>query len=795
MSWWPRFHAFSFFIGLLVGLALGLAVRFFREWTAILRQRWAAWKEARQEKAQVGRWALWKRRLRLYVQGQHVAGNLFPLEAVLLPPRVLPLPPHPLTPEEEDELGEDPLRSPLLTETLPPALEEGVWESLYFWPALSLEEALQGGSSLVLLGPLGSGKTTALSHLTLRLLERKDGPFPLLLHAADLPWQDVARLEDAQAPWRAALDALAALLGGTQKREQRALEALLPEAFREGRVLVLLDGVDELPPWKRDVVWNWIRLMRQTYPHVRWVVAAGVDGFGDLVRQGFQPVRMMPWNAFWVRSFLRKWDRAWKAYVAPHLDQEHAPQATYVFQHWLLSRHRVVTPLELTLQAWGLWAGDLQGDSLVAAVHAWARRLAAGKTLPWEEMSRRWLSGEPIPQALTEHFPGDVAVPSPGWGLRLRHPVLAAYGAAYDRTEVDWPRLLRSFAPYWELRTAALAFWGRLHPNDMARIFQAWMRHGPPLYLGLWESARALAWSGLTTHRDAVLKALGWLLHQERLPVGVRLKAAWYLWLLVGDASRAGFRALLKRPSKSVRQAAALACGLTRDEESLPDLLEPLSKVTALAASLRRAIFLALALIGTEKAVQGLGTVLLETDDDDIRREVAEALARSPYLGRQALEEAASDPDLLVRKAAVYGLAQIPAAWARERLEQMAKEDKEWLVRNAAQQALDALRRPSPWVPRAPLPLHEEPWLVHFAQAQGLTLAPGKAAWVVFGQALQKGDPNVRRRALRRLLYHPHERWVPLLMEALPQPFPLGDEAWNTLRHYAWTGIPIQVKR
>ena len=793
MFGFPRFHGFSFWVGFLLGLALGLAVRFFREWAQLARSRWQTRRAQRKAQSQASRWHRWRKKLHLYLQGQHVAGNLFPLEAVLLPPRVVPLPPFPLSEEEEEELGDDPRRSPLLTETLPPALEEGVWEALYFWPSLSLEEALSGGASLVLVGPLGSGKSTALAHLTLQRLARGSESFPLWMHAADLPWQEPELLADAEEPWKAALEALKAPLGVEKSADLRALEGLVQEALREGRTLILLDGADELPPWKRDQVWDWIRRMRQRYPHVRWVVAAGVDGFGDLVRQGFQPVRMLPWNPLWVQAFLRKWEKAWNRYVAPHLEQENPPRATYVFQHWLLTRHRAVFPLELTLQAWGLWAGDLQGPSFVAAVHAWARRLSQGKTLPWEELGRRWLAGEPVPSSLAASFPANTATPSPGWGLRLRHVVLAAYGAAYDRTESEWPRLLRTFSPYWELRTVALAFWGRIHPGDMARMVQEWMHQaGPPLYLGLWEGARALAWSGRPERHEPVLKALGWLLHQERLPVSVRLHAAWALWRLVGEGSKAGFRALLKRSDKSVRHAAALACGLAQDEEALPALLALTEEVSTLPAAVRRAVFLALALIGTEQAVRGLGAVLLGTDDDDIRRDVAEALARSPRLGRAALEEAAQDADLLVRKAAVYGLAQIPAPWARELLERISKEDKEWLVRNAAQQALEALRRPSPWVPRPVPGLHEEPWLVAFAQARGLTLAPGKAAWVVFSQALHKGDPEVRRRALRRLLYHPNAKWVQPLMAFLPQPFPIGDEAWNTLRHYAWAGIPVK---
>ena len=792
MSWLPRFNGFWFWVGFLLGLALGLIARSFREFFQGLRTRWQGWKEIRRLHSRATILRQWRRHLRRYIQGQHVAASLFPLEAILLPPRVLPLPPFPPT-EEEEEGAEDPRRSPTLTDTLPPGLEEGVWESLFYWPGLSLEEALQGGTSLALLGPLGSGKTTALLHLALQLLDREDGPFPLLVHAADLPWETLPEPPEPEPIWKPLAEALHQPLGVSRAREAQWLATFVEDHLRQGKAIILLDGVDEIPPWKRDTLWDWIRLMQQAYPHIRWVVAVGIDGYGSLIRLGFQPVRMFPWNTLWLQAFLKRWAQAWETYVAPHLPSDMQPlQTPLILAHWLLQSHRVATPLEITLKAWGLWAGDLQGHTLVAAVHAWARRLTQDHHVPWEEVGRRWLQGDPLPSSMVQKIPAQVAVPAKGWGVRFRHVLLAAYGGAYDRKEKEWPNLLREFSPYWELRTAALAFWGRIHPNHMNDILQAWLKESTsPLYLGVWESAKALIWSGVPQGRETVTKALGWILQHERHPASVRLQAAWHLWRLLNHRSGQVFRGLLRHPHHAVRQSAALACGLAKDVKSLVYLLPWLQQVDTLPAALRRALFLTLSIIGTEQAIRALGYVLVNTRDDRIRRDVAEALARNPTLGRQALEEATQDEDLLVRKAAVYGLAQIPTSWARQKLEELAHNDKEWLVRNAAAQALEALAKPSPWIPKPIPPLHQEPWLEVFAHTHGLTLAPGKAAWTIFTQALQKGDPDTRRRALRRLLYHPHQRWVPTLHAYLPQPFPLGDEAWHTLRHYAWAGIPV----
>ncbi len=786
----PRFSGFWFWIGFLLGLLVGLMVRFLRDLLASLRERVLAWREQRQQRAHIGFLPAWRARLRAYLQTQHLAAPLFPLHAVLVPPRVLPLPPMPPLEEDEDE---DPRRSPLLTETLPPGSEHAAWEALFAWPALTLSDALRGGASLVLMGPLGSGKSTALVHVALQRMDADPQALPLFIHVADLPWDLLPQPPEDTPLWTPLAQALKPPLEIRHPREERALQRFLENVLAQEGTLILIDGVDEIPPWKRDPLWDWIRLMQQAYPSLQWVVAVGVDGYGPLVQMGFQPVRMMPWDATWVRSFLRRWHRAWNEYVAPHHEEARlANRDAHVLIHWLTHEHRLTTPLELTLKAWGLWAGDLQGSSLVALVHALGQRLETDREVPWDRLARAWLQGEPFPEDLVQALPAALARPAVGWGARVRHAVLLAYAAGMDPDEAPWQSWFENGTPPWELRTMALAFWGRVRQETLHSILAHWLKEArPPLYREVWESAKALAWSGLEPRHQALLRALHWLLQHQQVPVSVRLEATWHLWNLLGSASRALFRQLLRHRQAEVRQAALLGCALTQDAQGLRPLMEALDQSESWPGPLRRSAFLALASLSQQDAARALGRVLVNTQSDPVRREVAEALARDPHWGRQALLEAAQDEDLLVRKAAAYALAHVPARWARERLETLAREDPEWLVRNAAEQMLQALKQPSPWVPRPLPPLHREPWLEAFAHARGLTLAPGRAAWLLLEQVLQQGEPELQRRALRRLLFHPNAHWVPALKAFLEKPFPLGDEAWHTLQHFAWSGLPV----
>ncbi len=793
MRWLPPFDRFWFWVGFLLGLAVGLSLRALREFALGLRDRVQAWQQRRKAQAQ-GRIQAFLHNAYLYLaQENHAAGLLFPLEAVLLPTRVLPLPPFPESDEAEEQ---DPRYSPLLLQTLPPGLVPPVLEARYAWPTLSLEEALARGASLLLIGPLGSGKTTALMALLLQAIRGEGkGPFPLYVHAADLPLflpQTEESGEDEEPPpvWQPLQEALAHTLGWKKAGEKRALARWLEARLEQGQVRLLLDGLDELPPWKRGAVADWVRDMVRHYPKVQWVVAVGVDGYGDLIRLGFQPVRMVPWSRGQVLRLLRKWHQAWGTYVQPHLPETATPPPNpTIAAAWLAHEPDPVWPIDAVLRIWGLWAGDLEGRHRVACVHAWARRVAALEPQAWEALARAWMQGEPQVAPPVE-APAWLLLPAAGWGWRLRHPLLAAYGALHDTQTTLWQGLLQAPHPLWEVRTAALAFWSNGHPDDAARILDAWMQDAGPLFPALWEGAKVYLWADLHPGREAWVRKLGWLLAQEQYPVSVRVLAGWYLWGFLTARLAAGLPNLFRHPRPEVRHAAYLLAGLLRHPNLARPLLAVMHEPEKQPGPLRRAAFLALALIGTEEAVQGLGAILVQTQDDRVRREAAEALARSPSLGRAALEEAAQDQDFRVRKAAAYALAHIPASWARERLEAL-REDPEWLVQDTATRMLEAVSRPSPWIPEPPHPLQHQPWLLAYARELHRQVESSEEAWQLLARILKEGPVRVQQQALRWLALHPLRRWVPILLSRVPLPYPLGDEAWHALYQHLWAGIPL----
>jgi HEAT repeat protein len=129
----------------------------------------------------------------------------------------------------------------------------------------------------------------------------------------------------------------------------------------------------------------------------------------------------------------------------------------------------------------------------------------------------------------------------------------------------------------------------------------------------------------------------------------------------------------------------------------------------------------------------------------------------------------------MARRAAVFGLAQAEA-W--DQLEQVAREDEQWIVRSAATAVLEemAQREKSPGV--APPPQIEQlPWLISWAAAQGEGIGVGDAALQVLQRALSAADPPIRLAAAQALSQVGRPKDVEALRTALGDTDPAVAEA------------------
>ncbi|MEU9792162.1 NACHT domain-containing protein [Streptomyces sparsogenes] len=173
--------------------------------------------------------------------------------------------------------------------------------------SVRVEAALKQSPRVLLRGEAGSGKTTLLNWLAVTAargafdgdLADWNGLVPVLLKLRQYAARELPRLEQL-------LDVTAGPLTGHMPA------AWVDRQFQAGRVLLLVDGLDELVASERRKVRDWLRLLLGAYPDTRAVVTTRpTAASGDWLRsEGFAPVGLERMTPADLRAFVQQWHQA-----------------------------------------------------------------------------------------------------------------------------------------------------------------------------------------------------------------------------------------------------------------------------------------------------------------------------------------------------------------------------------------------------------------------------------------------------------------------------------------------------
>ena len=732
-------------------------------------------------------------------QGMHLAAPLFSLEEIIIPPSLV-------APPQQREPGDDTLAQDQTSLTIPYLLQDSMLASFYRAESFSLAEALSAGTHLAILGDPGMGKSVALAHIA--TLVAKEDPemgtlqeaVPFLLHVADLHLDEEPK--DILDPITEFLSESASLFDAPR------LPKFTHLSFSSGRALLLLDGLDEVPPEETKNIVGYLAALLKNYPGIRIVTTGSIEYIDRLIQLDFALLTLKSWNALERQEFLGKWGNLWENYVALEAWVQAGPEQVEatLLNAWLSVKTENLTPFELTLKTWGAYAGDIRGKTGLASIETHLRRLtppdipiAALETLAMQvsltsqpifnaRNANKWIESFEPPEEIPvegeeseeeEKEKKEKIAPKRGLveklaqsglltehrdnQMRFTHPLFSGFlaGRALSNYSVD-ERLTDQ--AHWSGKTLAMRYLAAT--GDAAPLADTLLGTADPvlkrnlLLMGGWlrDAPRKTAWRG------KVLTALAQTLQDDTQPLGLRGQIITAL-ARSGDPSVAAlFRQLLQSQSAYVIQLAALGSGLMKDKKAVEPLANTFMKMSN--SYTLSAVSLALAAIGTDDALNALATSLMQGEENS-RRAAAEAFANHPAEGWSMLKEALEIDDILVRRSAVYGLARIQEPWSQELLLHVQMEDKEWAVRDIAASSLEKEKKHNLHAPHKLPPPSESPWLIAFAGKEGMGISAGAPATDVLLLALKSEDVDEQLAALAYLRRTPSEGVINALYHAM----------------------------
>ncbi|MFD9080421.1 NACHT domain-containing protein [Streptomyces erythrochromogenes] len=167
------------------------------------------------------------------------------------------------------------------------------------------EHALGSADRVLLRGPAGSGKSTLMQWLALNAARQAEGPWgtcvPFVLRLRAFTSAESLPLPEEFL--RASGVPLSAPAGWAE------------DLMLNGRALVLVDGVDEVPQRLRTRTEAWLRSLIAAFPTARYVVTTRPSAVPEdwLAGQGFTPHSLLPMELDDIRAFVSHWHRAARA--------------------------------------------------------------------------------------------------------------------------------------------------------------------------------------------------------------------------------------------------------------------------------------------------------------------------------------------------------------------------------------------------------------------------------------------------------------------------------------------------
>jgi HEAT repeat protein len=599
--------------------------------------------------------------------------------------------------------------------------------------------------------------------------------------------------------------------------------------LENGPSLILLDNWSSLSAEDKQEVADWIEVATQDFDDPFWLVAAGETGYGALTEIGFVPAAIVPQpHSAWLSQIITGWADDMESDIAGGEladDESSGPDRSTLLDtlHQTLGNN---APLwEFHLQAALFFRTGATAETPHDAIERWiqeeipiptlgdeeedfvaaelAQQLARevllelagkirleGQTIDTREM--RELVQAMLPDEEERHPKLESTVQrllvdasfvksqsNRTW--TFSHPIWTDYFTAcylLDTDEGYEVILDHIFDPTW---SRIVGFYTtQVNASEIVKELLRANATLPRIDRLLRASRWAVNTPPETPWRRTLMRALAQSFMDETLGPSHRLIIGRALAQVAGEGARAFFLKMLQRPSLEIRVAALRGLGWCENPQDMRILGAAIRDQNF---DIRSAAVRSLRDMGTPGAAKFLGKSLDQVDEA-LMLVIAEALSELPD-GPQALIDATDHPDLLVRRAVAQGLGNIDEEWAEKTLIDMLKQDPEWLVRSAAESALEAREDQEAEQATIPPPpqIDEIEWLISWAAEQGMGLGLGDAAIETLVMAAQEGRDDVKILSALTLTRIGQASHIPILESMIE------DDASESVRMTAMQGL------
>ncbi|MBD2175355.1 NACHT domain-containing protein [Pseudanabaena sp. FACHB-1998] len=170
---------------------------------------------------------------------------------------------------------------------------------------ITVTQALEENQKILLVGRLGSGKTTLLKYWAFSCISANilANYLPIFLSLPSLySSHHFSEINSPNYVW----DLIKSQIRNYGLASELADEKILAQLLQDGRLLLLWDGLDEIPEIHRAAIAQQLQNFSDRYPQNRLVIATRNPVYGHLL-ESFQVLEMAPFKDAQIAAFATKW--------------------------------------------------------------------------------------------------------------------------------------------------------------------------------------------------------------------------------------------------------------------------------------------------------------------------------------------------------------------------------------------------------------------------------------------------------------------------------------------------------